>query len=94
MNTTLRRFGTVHAPFLAVLALVAVAALLVVAGRWRRGAVMLGGALMLGAALRAVLPERRAGLLAVRNRPSDVFTFGGLGLATVLLATSINSLGS
>lgn len=88
------RIRTVHLPFLVVLVLVSVAVVLVLANRWRRGAVVLGLALLVGAVLRAALPEERAGLLAVRNRPSDVLTFGSLGLAVIVIANSIDSLGS
>lgn len=88
------RIRTVHLPFLVVLVLVSVAVVLVLASRWRRAAVVLGLALLVGAVLRAALPEERAGLLAVRNRPSDVLTFGSLGLAIIVIANSIDSLGS
>lgn len=93
-GSTWYRLRTVHLPFLLVLAVVTVAVVLVLLGRWRRGATLLGAALLLGAGLRAFLPERRAGLLAVRNRPSDVLTFAALGTAVLLLAASIDSLGS
>ncbi len=92
--TRLARFRSVHVWFFLVLVVVAVAVGFVAVGRWRRGTTVLGAGLLGGAGLRAVLPERRAGLLAVRNRPTDVLTFGGLGLALVLLATSIDSLGT
>lgn len=93
-QSLLHRVRTVHLPFLAVLLVVAIAVVFVVMDRWRRGATALGAALVLGAVLRAVLPADRAGLLAVRNRPTDVLTFGVLGFALVLLAGSIDSLGT
>lgn len=91
---TLHRLRTVHLPFLSVLGVVAAGVVLVLADHWRRGALLLGVALLLGALLRAVLPEARAGLLVVRNRPSDVLTFGALGAAVLVLAGSISALGT
>ena len=91
-----RRAGAwrTHLPF-AVVALVVVGAFALVAtDRWRRGATVLGAALILAAGLRALLSEERAGLLAVRARIPDVLAYGGLGVALVVLATSIDSLGT
>ncbi len=93
-GVTLHRLRTVHLPFLLVLGVVAAGVVLVLADHWRRGALLLGIALLLGALLRAVLPEARAGLLVVRNRPSDVLTFAALGAAVLVLAGSISSLGT
>lgn len=89
-----RRLLTVHLPFLLVLGVVAVGVAFVAVDRWRRGATVLGAALLLGALARAVLSDRRAGLLAVRGKPIDVLTYAGLGLAVILLAGSVDSLGT
>ena len=50
-----------------------------------RGGVVAGGALLVAAAARLVLPARLAGLLAVRNRMTDVVTLVILG-ASLLTA--------
>lgn len=81
-------------PFLVVMAVVLLAAILVLVDRWRRGSVAFSGALMLGAVLRAVLPADRAGLLAVRSRPFDVAWMASTGVLVFWLATSIDSLGT
>lgn len=88
------RLLTVHLPFLLVLGVVAVGVLFVAIERWRRGATLLGLALLLGALLRAGLGEQRAGLLAVRGKPTDVLTYAGLGIAIIVLASSVDSLGT
>jgi hypothetical protein len=56
---------------------------------WREGAAIIGAALLLAAGLRAMLAPERAGLLVVRNRAPDVFTYGGLGLLVLVLALTI-----
>ncbi len=81
-------------PFFAVLAVVALAAILVLFDRWRRGSVAFGAALLLGAVLRAALPTERAGLLQVRSRGFDIATMASLGVLVIWLATSIDSLGT
>ncbi|MGO3326022.1 DUF3017 domain-containing protein [Gordonia sp. (in: high G+C Gram-positive bacteria)] len=95
----LRRARRIHGyivniPFYVVLALVAVAALLVLLDRWRRGAVVFGAALLVAATIRALLPTPRVGLLQIRSRPFDVATMAVLGISVLWLATSIDSLGS
>ena len=44
---------------------------------------------MVGALLRLMLAPKDAGMLAVRNRLLDAILLGGLGIALVVLATSI-----
>jgi hypothetical protein len=72
-----------------VLAIAAVGLLRVATANWREGSVLLGGALLVAAALRAVLPEDRAGLVAIRSRIVDILAYSGLGLAVVVLAFTI-----
>jgi hypothetical protein len=72
-----------------VLLVAAVGLLRVATAHWREGSVLLGGALLLAAVLRAVLPQHRAGLVAIRSRAVDVLSYTGLGLAVVLLAVTI-----
>jgi hypothetical protein len=88
------RLRTVHWPFALVVLMVLAAGGFVVADRWRRGAVLVGIAMLVGAVLRAVLRDHQVGLLAVRNRPVDVVTFAAFGVAIIVLASSIDSLGT
>lgn len=90
----LARLRTVHWPFALVVLMVLAAGGLVVTDRWRKGAVLLGLAMVTGAVLRAVLRDHQVGLLAVRNRPVDVLTFAAFGIAILVLAGSISSLGT
>jgi hypothetical protein len=53
---------------------------------FRRGTVLIAGSVLLAAVLRAVLSERRAGLLVVRSRAVDVVTLGALGVGLTTLA--------
>jgi hypothetical protein len=73
-------------PLAVVLLGVAAGVATVVAGAFEPGGVVMGAALLLGAVLRAALPQRRAGLLAVRSRPVDVVTLGLMGVGLVALA--------
>ncbi|MFE3757059.1 DUF3017 domain-containing protein [Nocardia tengchongensis] len=61
--------------------------------RWRRGTFFFGGATLLAAALRLMLPTDRAGLLAVRSKGFDVVWLTVLGVAIIVLAATISSLG-
>ena len=72
-----------------VLTIAAVGLLRVATANWREGSVLLGGALLVAAALRAVLPEDRAGLAAIRSRIVDILAYSGLGLVVVVLAATI-----
>ncbi|MCL2534894.1 MAG: DUF3017 domain-containing protein [Nocardiaceae bacterium] len=78
----------------AVLLVVAVAFVLVLADRWRRGALVLGGAMLLAAVLRAVVSPDRVGLLAVRGRGFDVASMTVVGATIIALAASIDPLGT
>jgi hypothetical protein len=75
--------------YLVVLAVVAIAIGIVTTGNWRVGVRWFGGALVFAAVVRAVLPERDAGMLAVRRRWWDCLLLAGVGLALILLAGSI-----
>ena len=74
---------------LAVLAVAVLGLLRVATANWREGSVLLGGSLLLAAVLRAVLPEDRAGLVAIRSRAVDVLSYVGLGVSVVILAVTI-----
>lgn len=79
---------------LAVLLVVAAAFVLVLADRWRRGALVLGGAMLLAAVLRAVVSPDRVGLLAVRGKGFDVAAMTVVGATIIALAASIDPLGT
>ena len=78
-------------PLLAVLVAVGVGLLMVTFEHWRKGLVVVGLALVGGAVLRALLPVRRVGFLAVRSRPVDVVLLAGAGLALAIIALAIPS---
>ncbi len=52
--------------------------------RW--GNLLIAGSLLAGAFFRLVLPTRRAGLLAIRSRFTDVVTMSAMGGSLMLLA--------
>lgn len=60
---------------------------------WLRGVLLLAGAMVLGGVLRAMLPARQAGLLAVRSRPFDVLCYLGLGSLMIVLGLYLRSVG-
>lgn len=57
---------------------------------WRRGATIAGAGILLAALLRAVLPERVAGLLRCRSRWFDVLFTALVGGGILLLAWIIS----
>jgi len=72
-------------PLLVVLAALAAGCVVMTTGHWRKGAFTAGCAVLLAAALRAVLPRRVAGLLAVRSRWFDALLLVLCGAAMVVL---------
>jgi uncharacterized membrane protein YdbT with pleckstrin-like domain len=76
-------------PLLTVLVMVGVGLLVVTFDHWRTGIVIMGLTLIGAAVLRALLPVRRAGFLAVRSRPVDVVLLAGTGLALTVIARTI-----
>lgn len=81
-------------PLVLVLVGLVVALGFVMYERWRRGAFLMGAVAVGAAVLRAVLTDRRAGLLGVRNKPFDVACYGALGGLILWLAVSVDSLGT
>ncbi|WP_020662672.1 DUF3017 domain-containing protein [Amycolatopsis benzoatilytica] len=80
----------VHLPFAAVLVLLAGAVVRALQYHWREGAVLVAGALFVAGLLRLVLPEERAGLLAIRaSRTVDVLTYGALCAAILYISLTI-----
>ncbi|RZQ62908.1 DUF3017 domain-containing protein [Amycolatopsis suaedae] len=58
---------------------------------WRQGAALIAVALLVAAGLRAVLPEVKAGLLAIRGKAIDVLSY--LGFAVVILFVALTITG-
>jgi hypothetical protein len=56
---------------------------------WRLGIRVVSAALAAAAALRLVLPQRDAGMLAVRPRLVDVIILGGVAVTLFVLAINI-----
>lgn len=75
--------------YLVVVAITAIGFVIVATGAWRQGIRWIAGALLFAAVVRAVLPARDAGMLAVRKRWWDCFLLAGVGIALILLAGSI-----
>jgi len=67
---------------------------LVVAGYWRRGALILGIGVAVAAALRIALPDDRAGLLVVRTKPIDFVTTATVSAPMLYIAATIDPLGT
>lgn len=81
-------------PIVVVGLIVVAAFVLVAAGYWRRGSLLLGIAVGVAAALRLALPDDRAGLLAVRTKGIDFLTMGMVSAAVVYIAWTIDRLGT
>jgi uncharacterized membrane protein len=81
-------------PILGVGVILVVAFVLVAAGFWRRGSLLIGIAVGVAAVLRLVLTEERAGLLVVRSRGVDFATMTTVCVAMVYIASTINPLGT
>ncbi|MDH6196924.1 hypothetical protein M2272_003577 [Mycobacterium frederiksbergense] len=67
---------------------------LVVAGYWRRGALVLGIGVGAAAALRLALTDDRAGLLVVRSRTIDFATTATVSAIVLYIAWTIDPLGT
>lgn len=81
-------------PILVVALLLAAAFVLVAAGFWRRGALVMAVGVAVAAGLRLALPEDRAGLLAVRSRTVDFVTTASVSAAMLYIAWTIDPLGT
>ena len=81
-------------PILLVGAIIVAAFGLVIAGYWRRGALVLAIGVGVAAALRLTLSDSRAGLLAVRSRTIDFLTTASVSAAMVYVAWTIDPLGT
>jgi hypothetical protein len=67
---------------------------LVIAGYWRRGALVLGIGVAVAAALRLTLTDERAGLLAVRSKGIDFVTTAVVSAGVIYIAWTIDPLGT
>ena len=67
---------------------------LVVAGYWRRGALVLAIGVGVAAAMRLTLNDDRAGLLVVRSRTIDIATTATVSAALIYIALTIDPLGT
>ena len=81
-------------PIWSVTLIFAAAFVLVVAGYWRRGALVMAIGVGVAAALRLFLTEDRAGLLAVRSRGIDFVTTASVSAAMLYTAWTIDPLGT
>lgn len=75
--------------YLVVLAVTIVGLAIAGAGHWRGGVHCIAGALLTGAILRFVLPQRDAGMLAVRTRWIDCTLLAALGVLLWVLASTL-----
>jgi hypothetical protein len=67
---------------------------LVIAGYWRRGALVIAIGVGVAAALRLALTDDRAGLLVVRSRGIDFVTMATVSAAMLYTAWTIDPLGT
>lgn len=81
-------------PILLVGLIFIAAFVLVVAGYWRRGALIIGIGVGAAAALRLALTDERAGLLVVRSRTIDFATTATVSAAVLYIAWTIDPLGT
>ncbi|WP_232421843.1 DUF3017 domain-containing protein [Nocardioides sp. Iso805N] len=79
--------------YLGILSLTVLALVVVGLGHWRGGVHILAAAMVAASALRAVLPRRDTGMLAVRSRWFDVSLLGAVGIALWVLASTIPAQG-
>ena len=78
-------------PFAAAMTGMGIGLGVVATGNFPAGTVLFALSVLGAAVLRALLPERAAGLLAVRSRAVDAMTLGALGAGLTVLALVIPS---
>ncbi|TFV56813.1 DUF3017 domain-containing protein [Mycobacterium sp. PS03-16] len=81
-------------PILVVGSVFVAAFVLVVAGYWRRGALVMAVGVGTAAALRLALTDDRAGLLAVRSKGIDFVTTATVSATMFYVAWTIDPLGT
>jgi hypothetical protein len=75
--------------YLVVVATALAGLAITVLGAWRTGVIWMGSGLVAGGLARLVLPERRAGMLRVRRKASDVVMLLIGGAALIVLAVVV-----
>jgi hypothetical protein len=75
--------------YLTVLGAALVGLVIILLGAWRTGLSWIGAGLLLAAVTRLVLSERRAGMLRVRRRWSDVLMLTVAGVGLIVLAVVV-----
>jgi hypothetical protein len=90
----IRNVLRVQWPILSVGLIFVMAFVLVGAGFWRRGALLIGIGAGVAAALRLVLTADRAGLLAVRSKSLDFATMTTGAAIVLYIAATIDPLGT
>jgi hypothetical protein len=75
--------------YLCVLAAAMVGLVIVLAGPWRTGLSWIGAGLLFAAVTRLVLSDRRAGMLRVRRKWSDVLMLTIAGVGLIVLAVVV-----
>ena len=76
-------------PFAVVMLIVVIGIVRIVMYHWREGTTEIGVALLLASLLRAALPDRKAGLLAVRKRKVDVLLYAAFGAMIIFVSLTI-----
>ncbi|MFV8053512.1 DUF3017 domain-containing protein [Mycobacterium sp. 48b] len=94
VNEFVRKVFAGQWPILVVGLIFIAAFVLVVAGYWRRGALVIGIGVGAAAALRLALTDDRAGLLVVRSRTIDFATTATVSAAVLYIAWTIDPLGT
>jgi uncharacterized membrane protein len=89
-----RKVAAAQWPILLVSAILLAAFGLVVAGFWRRGALVMAIGVGVAAGLRLSLTDERAGLLVVRSKPIDFATTATVSAAMLYTAWTIDPLGT
>jgi hypothetical protein len=89
-----RKVFTGQWPILVVGLIFIAAFVLVVAGYWRRGALVIAIGVGVAAVLRLALSDDRAGLLVVRSRAIDFVTTASVSAAMLYIAWTIDPLGT
>ena len=75
--------------YLGVLASALIGLVVVLAGPWRTGLSWIGAGLLVGSVTRLVLSDRRAGMLRVRRKWSDVLMLTVAGVGLIVLAVVV-----
>ena len=89
-----RKVFTGQWPILLVGMIFIAAFVLVVAGYWRRGALVIAIGVGVAAVLRLTLSDERAGLLVVRGRAIDFVSTASISAAMLYIAWTIDPLGT